>query len=143
MADKNAPLDLFAKDNMPHIVRLCPVCGSMDLTATILTSVNQNPDGTWEMVMVDPEDIRHEMSNVNTEIRCTNQRCGAPLGPDGSTLPLFEGESLEAFWIRSKGFSSDVSFDDLSEADKAEYLAWETEIYWVPFRGVINDCPIL
>lgn len=125
-------------------VYLCPVCGSTDLIADILTSVVQEPDGQWKMNMVKAEDIQHEMTNVNTSVRCANTRCGNPFDASGHELTLDENESIIDHWMHKvKGYSTDVSFDSLSEDEQTEYSAWESELYWNTWSGVIADCHTL
>lgn len=135
-------LNLFETNG--HPIRLCPVCGSTDLVGDILTSVVQQPDGQWDMAVVKPEDIQHELSNVNTVIRCANERCGNPFGPDGHEIILDENESLTDYWMHKvNGYPTETEFDTLSEDEKAEYSAWEGELYWNAWSGVIGDCQAL
>ena len=134
-------LNLFESDG--HKVHLCPVCGSTDLIADILTSAVQQPDGQWDLVIVKTEDLNHEFSNPNTTVRCANAQCGNPFGPDGHEIILEENETLQQYWMRSKGYTSEDDFDALGEDEHTEYSAWESELYWNTWSGVIGDCHAL
>ena len=141
MTQDTQNLDLFGEG--VYKVRMCPVCGSTDLVADILTSVTQEPDGQWNMAMVKPEDILHEMTNPNTELRCANTQCGNPRDGSGIEILLQENQSLVEYWMVARGYTSEDDFESLSDDEKAEFAAWESELYWNTWSGVIGDCHTL
>ena len=135
-------INLFGRQII-HPVRLCPVCGTTELRSDILVTAQQEPDGTWNVRLPDADDIQHEMTNVNVEVRCGNPHCGDATDASGNRVSLKEDETYFQFWARSKGYPSDVTFDALSEDERAEFTAWEGELYWTAWSGTISECQVL
>lgn len=123
-------------------VRMCPVCGSTDLIASILTNARQTEEGVWQMEQMEDVDTTYEMTNPNNMVSCANPECGVPKGADGNEIPIPEGMSYFAYWLQENGYPTDTAFDALSEDERVKYQEWEAEIWHTPWSGVIDDCQI-
>lgn len=130
-------------DNNVGKVFACPVCGSTDLRSTVIIEVRQDSYGDWEPIVPDSDDVCHEMTNVNNEVSCMNSQCGPAKLADGQELVIPEGMTFFEYWLQANGFPSGTLFDSLSDDQQQEYTAWEEELYWDAWSGVIGDCTIL
>lgn len=127
-----------------YVPKACPVCGATELQAEVVVTAQQNPDGTWAVMLPLPEDIDWEMTKVNNEVRCTNDQCGDPYGPDGKIVRLGENEDYFHYWMKNvKGLTEVAMVDkleDLTEEDQKEFLEWSDNLNYSPWRGVIGEC---
>lgn len=123
-------------------VRMCPVCGSTTLMAKALFLVSQDPEGTWDLMATNSEDITLAMDDPNNEVFCGNEFCGDPMdGLTGQKVELKENESLLEYWRR-------VYLPTLEETpspaeEEAYFKSWLDEVYYTPWSGVLAACPSL
>ena len=119
-------------------IRTCPVCGSTDLVALVVTAAKQRPDGTWEFDNPTEEELRRSMKDPNAEVKCLNPFCGDPVDPaTGQVIHMTEHHDLLQHWI--VGIAGLPSDTELTEEQKVQAKEWIDSLVYDPWTGVIGD----
>ena len=122
-------------------VRVCPICGSTELRAIVMTSVSQQPDGTWTFDNPDEEDLRLSMKSPNAEVRCGNPLCGDPVDPaTGQVIVLEHHDPYQAWLVHCQGLPSDT---EMTPEMKKQAEEWFASLLYEPWEGIIADTHVL
>lgn len=126
---------------------VCPVCGSPELSVTVLISAKQDLNGDWSLVIpeaYDPESIKDEVVNPNNEVTCLNPFCGTTYDVTGKPINEKELENLVQTYCERQGIEleeyTDAALQKYSEEIFEHYKDWRDGIYHMPWRGVVGDC---
>lgn len=128
-------------------VKVCPQCGSPDLSAEVVVNIVQDNEGHWQIVEMGESDLDYAMTNPNIHVKCTNPFCGKVQNADGQELPFMTNDEALAYFVNAK----QIVLPELTEAALQatdpdlfeEYSEWIEGLQHVPWEGVVGECNTL